>query len=203
MRGNKILVCSALLLAFVAGISAQEKTAQYEVSIEKLLKLEDVTTLRFLISTKDDLKALFGNECRADALCVYDDDWDIRFIFAGDILNFYLSNPTEKGLGRIDSTFIKPEFKGTLVAIELSNRGYVFPENYSLPPDFDCSELSRITFCNNGETFIRYWSENGSLKKRISITHRVSFAQYKQITGETELKGPPKQKNIPPKEPRF
>jgi len=203
MRGNKIIVCLALLLALVVGISAQEKAKQDEVSIEKLLKLEDVTTLRFLVSTREDVKALGGEECIISS-CVYKGDWQISYEFSGDILHFYLSNPAKNGSSRIDSTFVKPEYKGTLVEVSLFHRGYIFPENYSLPPDFDCYEVNRTTFCNNGETVVQYWSERDSPTKRIVVRHRVTINQYKQITGETELqRTPPQQKNIPPKEPRF
>lgn len=52
MRGNKILVCFAFLLVFAAGVYAQEKTEQNKVRIEKLLILENITPLRFLLSNK-------------------------------------------------------------------------------------------------------------------------------------------------------
>lgn len=196
MRENKILVCLALLLAFVAGISAQEKTTQEELSIENLLKLEDVTTLRFLVSTKEEVNALYGEKCDYNR-CHYKDGWSIHFEFAASILDFYLSNPTVQDCpGRMDRTWVKPEFKGTLVEVELFQRWYGFPENYSLPPDFDCTKFKGDTYCNNGETFIRYWSRG------IRITHRVSVAQYKQITGEKELQRTPP-KNFLTKESVF
>jgi len=210
MRGNNILISLALLLAFVAGISAQEKTVGKEISIDKLLRIEEFTTLRFLISTKEEVKNLFGNECHY-VICNYNDDWGIRFDFAGDILHFYLSNPIDYLLNssakkmKDDRTWVKPEFKGTLTAIELSHTAYkVLPENYNLPPGFVCSSLHGWTYCNNGETFIGY-EDKGDNRKWIRYIHyRVSISEYKKITGETELqKTPPQQKNIPPKEPRY
>ena len=201
MLGNRFLICLALFLVFFAGISAQEKITQDEVSIEKLLKLEEFTTLRFLVSTREDVKALFGEECKEYSICNYNNDWSISFEFAGDIL--YLLNSSKERIGRMDSTFVNPEFKGKLVAINLHNPSYVFPENYSLPPDFDCTEENYVTRCSNGETFIQYFVDRNSRVKRIGISHRVSITQYKQITGETELKRFPPQQSIPPKEPKF
>jgi hypothetical protein len=208
MRGKRILLCLVLLFSFVAGISAQVKTAQNEVNIDRLLRKENFTTLQFLVSTKEDVKFSFGEQCASGGQCVYDEDWFIRFKYVGEVLSFSWAQPNQPQ-NRYFITYSKPEFRGKLLGIEFTPRKLnVLSGNYIFPSGFDCAENIGIEFnCISDVAFVKYFykkSEDGTIhQKKISfILHRPTKQQYETITGETVVKDM-KEKATQQDEPLF
>lgn len=200
MHRIRVLLGFALLFVLVVAIPAQRRDVPNEVTIDALLKKENFTTLQLLVSTKDDVEAVFGKSCGLS--CEYNDDWLIGFSYVPDVLFSRRANREEPS-NKVFITYSKPEFRGKLRYIAFTPRKFnVLAGDYILSPDFDCKANSGVQFdCTNGDTYVSFYDEKrkdaSSTQNRMRlILHGLAYVNLytaKELFGETEMKDAPAQ----------
>jgi len=145
MIRNLILPLICLVLSLV-DIHAQENPFPNELEGLQFMKRDKFKDLKFLVSTKDDVAALFGKDCVYD--CDYDDDW--RIVFS------YLTSGSAQAEVRNGQNLvfnIRPEFVGKLAIIDLKpRRPVILPETVAFPAGLQCDMRNgraqvKITVC--------------------------------------------------------
>jgi hypothetical protein len=115
MKLAKIFIIFTFLPAFALQVSAQENAVQNKAEIFQLFKKENLKELKFLVSTKEDVKALFGEKCESE--CDFGKNWWIRFTYVNKdwlgIRYYQKDQPRNK----VWITKPKPEFVGKLLTI--------------------------------------------------------------------------------------
>lgn len=203
MKATRIFIVLVFLFSSVVYISAQVKevrTEAKEVQIDRFLKKENFDRFQFLVSTKENIKALLGEDC-ASGGCDYDDDWKMRFVYAGEVkeYRYYQANEPRN---RVFITYYKPEVKGKLVGISFKPRKRnVLRDDYTFPAEFKCLENGGREFNCWGEgIFVKYnykKREDGTItqKEIVDIWVGITKAESDAITGETVVKDLPEKKS--------
>jgi hypothetical protein len=190
---NKIIIFITLLFSFVFCISAQVKDSSNEVPIDKFLKKENFDRFQFLVSTRENIKALLGEDCE-DGRCNYNEDWKMRFAYAGKVAEIRWFQPNEPR-NRIFTTYTKPEFVGKLVGIFFNPRKKnVLRDDFIFPSEFKCLENGGREFnCWGDGVFVKYnykKRDDGTIyeKEIVYIRVGVTIAESDAMKGETEVK---------------
>jgi hypothetical protein len=196
MSRNKIFIGFILLLFFAICVSGQVKENVKEVQIDSLLRKENFDRFQFLVSTQENIKGILGDNCY-NSRCFYDDDWSMRFIYAGKVAEtrwYQLNQPRN----RVFTTYTKPEFIGKLIGIHFDpRRKNVLRDDFVFPADFKCLENGGREFnCWGNGIFVKYnykKREDGTIyqKEIVYIWVGITKAESDAIKGETEIKDIP------------
>ena len=172
-------------------ISAQDNPFPNEIEGLQFTKQATFRSLKFLVSTKDDIASIFGRQCVES--CRYDDNWDAEF---------YYVTKDEKGI--VDRNGVRliykvrPEFIGKLMGVEFVPRKlHILPESLVFPKGLYCKiptefpNPEKIKVCWDGNVIdYRFYSEDdpgGRYKKNevFVITYGISNENRKNMF-ETE-----------------
>jgi hypothetical protein len=183
----RIIFLSICLGLFLISVSAQDNPFPNEIEGLQFTKQATFRSLKFLISTKDDIASVFGRNCVHT--CRYDDNWDIEFSYVTkdekDVAAKYGVKLTYK---------VRREFIGKVKDIDLLPRkphilseSLVFPKGLycRIPTEYPNPE--KIKVCWDGSvTACRMYSENdpaGRHKKNevIVITYTISNENRKNM----------------------
>lgn len=192
MRGKRIFIVLTLLFSFALCVSAQKETLN-EVQIDNFLKTENFAEFQFLVSTRENIKALPGEDC-ATGSCLYDEDWKMRFIYAGKVAEERWYQPNQPR-NRIFITYYKPEFRGKLIGIHFAPRKRnVLRDDFIFPAEYKCIENGGREFtCMGDRVFVKYnykKREDGTIcqKEIVFIWVGITKAERDAVKGETEVK---------------
>ena len=154
MNRAKIFITFTFLLAFAAGVSAQEKPFPNELKGYEFFGNGKLGDLRLTVSAKDDVKKIFGKKC--EKKCDYDSDWAIRFEYYEDV--WIKESRNEKGekltyllnskyLGKLRSIEIRPKKRLSFADVSFPN---IFQKLLTTSTTDTRSGKSRMTV---GESF--------------------------------------------------
>ncbi len=128
MNRAKIFITLIFLLVFVLQVSAQNNQYPNELAGYKFFGNGKLKDLQLTISSKDDVKKIFGEACKKK--CDYDADWLISFKYYEDIwiresrnekdekLTYFLDS---KYLGKLRSIEIRPKKQKSFSDVAFSN----------------------------------------------------------------------------------
>jgi hypothetical protein len=105
-----------------------------------------LAALKIGVSTKDDVKKIFGKNC--EEVCDYDADWTINFIFYGN--DWTRDETNEKGERLI--YHLEPKYIGKLRKIEITPKKQQSFANISFPNTFQRLLRSQITKNRSGKS---------------------------------------------------
>ncbi|HEX8196642.1 MAG TPA: hypothetical protein VF571_10685 [Pyrinomonadaceae bacterium] len=129
---SKILLFLFCFLSLTLNNFAQENQFPNEIEGYQFFKDGRLRGLKLLVSTKNDVKAVMGENCQNG--CDYDQDWEINFSYVGS--NWY-KKITENGVERIYKP--KPELIGTLQSVSFRpKRQILLSESIVFPKEFEC-----------------------------------------------------------------
>lgn len=152
---SKFLLLSFCFLSLALNGFAQENQFPNEIEGYQFFKDGRLRGLKLLVSTKNDVKAVMGENCENG--CDYDQDWEIGFSYVGS--NWYRKS-TENGVERIYKP--KPQLIGTLQSVSFRPKRHILlSESVVFPKEFEC--LNGVT--TSGK--IKYNSRTCMDKKRI------------------------------------
>jgi len=193
MSGNKKFIVFFLLFFFAVGISAQVKNAPHEVRIDKFLDEKNFAEFQFLVSTRENIKAVFGKDCEA-ARCDFDDDWKMKFNYVNPVLEIRWFQP-DQPRNRVFTTFSKPEYREKLLNIEFYPRRENFlRDDFVFPDNVKCFENGGREFnCWGARVFVKYNYKKGAggaitQKQLVFIRIGVTQTEYETIRSETQFK---------------
>ena len=128
MNRAKVFIVFTFLLAFALQVSAQSNQYPNELAGYKFFGDGKLKDLQLTVSSKDDVKKIFGEACKKK--CNYDADWLIRFEYYEDIwiresrnekdekLKYFLDS---KYLGKLRSIEIRPKKQTSFSGVAFSN----------------------------------------------------------------------------------
>ena len=205
MNANRLFIGIILLFSLIVFASAQVKedsNEMKEVQIDRFLKKENFDRFQFLISTKENIRAMLGEGCETGR-CDYDDDWKMRFVYAGAVKQVRSYQPNEPR-NRVFTTYYKPEVRGKLVGIDFKPRNRnILRDDFTFPAEFKCLENGGREFnCWGNGVFVKYnykKREDGTItqKEIVYIWVGITKAENDSITGETVVKDIPEKESKP------
>ena len=128
-----LLVCLGL---FLVNANAQQGAYPNEIEGFQFFKLDKVKDLSLLVSSREDVMALFGQDCLND--CEFNEDWKIEFAYVN---SGWSTSSKENGV----TTLYKPrlEFVGKLASIVFRpRRPVVLRESLVFPKGLRCNKAS-------------------------------------------------------------
>lgn len=131
IRITILLVCLGL---FLVNANAQESAYPNEIQGFQFSKQDKFKDLTLLVSTGEEVMALFGKDCING--CEFNEDWDIGFAYVN---SGWSRSTTENGL----TTVYKPrlQFVGRLADITFRpRRPIVLPESLVFPKGLKCDK---------------------------------------------------------------
>ncbi len=167
MKSAKIFIAFTFLLAFAVCASAQVNQYPNEIRGFEFFDDGKLNNLKILFSSKDEVKAIFGEKC-ADS-CDYNEDWRINFIY----VDRDWSNK------RIEGTYEriykpKTEFVGKLARIYFKpKKTALLSESLLIPKELDCR--FRIAF------------EEPRYRFRICSDERITYNISDETTADKKL----------------
>lgn len=141
MKAAKILIALTFLLAFVSAAGAQAKNNSYpnELKGYEFFGKGRLKGLKPGVSTKEDVKRIFGENC--ESVCDYDADWNVHFRFFEN--NWIKEDTDPKGKKNVYN--LDPKYIGILRRIELHPKKTISFANISFPNSFQKFSRSEIT----------------------------------------------------------
>ena len=131
IRRGILLAC---LILFALDAAAQTDVAASEIEGFRFSTHEKVKLLTLLVSSREDVQAIFGKDCVRG--CRLNDDWDISFAY----VNSGWAHGREEN-GKVVVYKPAPEIINKLADINLKpRRAIVLPELTFYPPALKCSE---------------------------------------------------------------
>ena len=130
MKSASILAVITCVLYLVLGMSAQSTQYPNELEGYRFFVGGKLKSLQLLVSTKDDVKRVFGEKCEKQ--CDYDADWSVNFEYFEDIWTKESSN--NKGDWRTYT--LDPRYLGKLRVIDLRPKKPIPFANVSFPETF-------------------------------------------------------------------
>lgn len=193
MKSAMVFITFIFLSVFALQVSVQAQIKQNEVQLDELLRLEIPKGLKFLASTKEDVKILFGEDC-ANGQCVYDENWFMHFVYVSEVLKAeYLKQGYPRNKYWITKS--KPEFIGKLLAVEFTPRKLnVLSDRFILPQNFKCRNVNiNDTDCFTDGFFFRFAykmrDDSTIFQREIKIiSQRPPKTEYDRIVAEIEEK---------------
>lgn len=135
-----------LAIVFVENFPAQNNQYSNEIKGYEFFGKGKLTGLKIGVSTKEDLKRIFGKNC--EEVCDYDADWTVKFIFYGN--NWTKDETNEKGERLI--YYLEPGYIGKLRKIEITPKKQMSFGNVSFPNAFQKLSRSQITKNRSGKS---------------------------------------------------
>ncbi|HMT08657.1 MAG TPA: hypothetical protein PKA82_11690, partial [Pyrinomonadaceae bacterium] len=121
-----------------------------EIPGYEFFKKGRLQSIRLGISTKDDIRKIFGDTC--ESVCDYDEHWKIHADYFDDRVEFSRSNGDTKD-AQIETEYTpRPEFVDRLESLRLTPKKRVSFLKISLPRTFGRSETYSVGHA---------WDENG------------------------------------------
>jgi len=130
MNRAKIFIALTFLLAFAVCVSAQGNPFPNELKGYEFFGNGKLKELQFAISSKDDVKKIFGASCEKQ--CDYDADWLIRFEYYEDIWVKTDRNDKDERL----TYFLDSKYSGKLRSIEIRPKKQMSFANVTFPNTF-------------------------------------------------------------------
>lgn len=176
-----LLVCLGL---FVVSAAAQVKVANNEIEGFQFSTQEKVKDLTLLVSSKDDVMAIFGKDCLNG--CRFNDDWDIDFAYVGA---GWSTTKMEKGVNVVYKP--KPEFIDKLADINFRPRkAIVLPESTFFPPGLTCNKATtsqgtlqfKSLVCSDKQAvyYLIYDENDPNGKYQKNQIHHISYTRAEQ-----------------------
>lgn len=132
-----------LLFIFSLCIFGQNSEYPNELADYRFYRSGKLKSLHLLVSSKDDVKHIFGEKCEKQ--CDYDSDWSISFEYFEDIWIKESSDTSGKKL----TFFLDSRYLGKLRAIELRPKGRISFLSFSFPESFKRAIVTSITHARN------------------------------------------------------
>lgn len=147
MKTVKILIGLLVFLMLIGARTSAAQTDQYpnELKDYEFFGKGKLASLKIGVSTKEDLKKLFGEKC--EKICDYDADWLINF-------SFYENSWTKEEInsgGEKSIYYLKPEYLGKLRKIEITPKKQVSFSSISFPNAFQKLSRTQGTKSRNGK----------------------------------------------------
>lgn len=131
IRTTILLICFGL---FLVNAKAQGSAYPNEIQGFQFSKQDKVKDLKLLVSTGEEVMALFGKDCLNR--CQFNEDWDIGFAYVN---SGWSRTTTENGLTTVYKP--RPEFVGKLADITFRpRRPIVLPESLVFPKGLKCDK---------------------------------------------------------------
>jgi hypothetical protein len=130
MRNASLLPAIFGVLLLVSGVSAQTGRYPNELEGYRFFTSGKLKGLQFLVSTKEDVKRILGEDCEKQ--CDYDADWMINFEYFDEIWTREESN--NKGDRRVYK--LDPKYLGKIRQIDLKPKKPVSFANVRFPASF-------------------------------------------------------------------
>lgn len=130
MKLAKTFIVFTFLLAFAICVSAQSNQYPNELKGYEFFGNGKLKGLELIVSSKDDVKRIFGNKCGEK--CDYDADWTIRFSYYEDIWIRESRNEKDEKL----TYFLDSKYLGKLRSIEIRPKKQVSFVNAYFPNTF-------------------------------------------------------------------
>lgn len=138
MNRAKIFIAFTFLFAFAVCVSAQRNPYPNELKGYEFFGKGKLKALKLGVSTKEDTKKIFGQEC--EYVCKYDENWFVNFDF--------IDENTTKEIGK--KKFIpRQEFFGKLYSITLQSKEDVSFLKIKFPRVFAFSYSGGATVSEN------------------------------------------------------
>jgi hypothetical protein len=166
---SKILLFLFCFLSLTLNNFAQENQFPNELEGFQFFKNEKIGNLKLLVSTKEDVKAVMGENCANG--CDYDGNWKISFAYVG---SQWYRKSSQNGIERLYKP--KAEFVGKLHDINFyPKRQIILPESIQFPKGFRC---------NNGTTK----REDTKYNERVCIdSSRIIYAISNENTSDGKI----------------
>lgn len=113
MKYQFILIISAFILVFAIDVAAQTTLYPNELAGYKFFGSGRLKGVQLLVSSKDDVKRIFGESCEKQ--CDLDTDWSVGFEYFDDIWTKERSNIK----GDKATYYLDPKYLGKLRVIEI------------------------------------------------------------------------------------
>ena len=176
-----LLVCLGL---FQLTSVAQVNVSDNEIEGFRFSTQDRVKDLTLLVSSKDDVMALFGKDCVNG--CNFNDDWDISFAYVN---SGWSTTKMENGVKVVYKP--KPEFLDKLTDINFSpKKAIVLPEPTYYPPGLKCDKAAtgqgtlqfKSLVCTDQTLFYLIYDEtdpDGKYQK--NQIHHISYTRAAQL----------------------
>ncbi len=148
MKITKVLIVFAFLLTviFVQNFQAQGSQYPNELKGYEFFGKGKLAGLKPGVSTKEDVKKIFGKKC--EKVCDYDSDWTVNFSFYEN--NWTKEDTNEKGERLV--YYLEPKYLEKLRKIEISPKKQLSFTNISFPNTFQKLSRSQITRTRAGKS---------------------------------------------------
>lgn len=148
MKITKIFGVFVFLSAIVFAQNFQAQVNQYsnELNGYEFFRKGKLAGLKIGVTTKEDLKRIFGKNC--EEVCDYDADWTVKFIFYGN--DWTRDETNEEGQRLIYN--LEPRYIGRLRKIEITPKKQMSLGGVSFPGAFQKLSRSQITKNRSGKS---------------------------------------------------
>lgn len=180
MNRAKIFIAFTFLLAFAVCVSAQSVQFPNELKGYEFFGNGKLKDLQLTISSKDDVKKIFGANC--EKKCDYSADWLINFEYYEDIWVMTSRNEKDEKL----TYFLDSKYLGKLRSIEIRPKKHVSFVSIIFPNVFQKLLLSSTsTFRSDGKRSIgdeAFQDSNGLTYEIINETIKYDIKNEKTKT---------------------
>ena len=170
MKVTNLLRGFVLLLSvvFVQNSQAQDNQYSNELSGYQFFGKGRLAGLKPGVSTKEDVKKIFGKNC--EKICDYDADWTVNFSFYEN--NWTKEDTNENGVKNV--YYLEPKYLGKLRKIEITPKKQKSFANVSFPNTFQKLMRSQITKNRSGKgrmiTYESFQDANGLVYELYNTT---------------------------------
>jgi hypothetical protein len=170
MKTTKIFLGFIFLLSlvFVQNFQAQNNQYPNELNGYQFFGKGRLAGLKPGVSTKEDVKRIFGKNC--EKICDYDSDWTVNFSFYEN--NWTKEDTDEKGVKTV--YYLEPKYLEKLRKIEITPKKQQSFANVSFPNAFQKLMRSQITKNRSGKgrmiTYESFQDANGLVYELYSAT---------------------------------
>jgi hypothetical protein len=130
MKFSKILITLAVSLMIAAATPAQQNPYPNELKGYEFFGKGRLSDVRFVTTSKADIKALFGKSCEMG--CDYDPHWEIRFEYYEDIW----STQSRNAAGEVTRSTLDPKYLGKLRVMSLFPKKEIILGDKDFTPSF-------------------------------------------------------------------
>ena len=164
MRFAPIFAVIACFLLVDSGVSAQSDQYPNELEGYKFFGRGKLKDLHLLVSTKDDVKRIFGEKC--EKRCDYDLNWSVNFEYFDDIWITERSNAKGDKL----TYTLDPKYLGKLRVIELRPKNSIYFKNITFPRSFERIITTSTTDARGGKSRM---TVNDAFQDAIGLTYEI------------------------------
>jgi len=164
MKLAKIFIVFTFLLAFAVCVSAQSNQYPNELKSYEFFGNGKLKDLKFGISSKDDVKKIFGKKCAEK--CDYDADWAIRFEYYEDIWIRESRNEKDEKL----TYFLDSKYLGKLRSVEIRPKKQISFVDVSFPITFQKFVTTSTTDARLGKSSM---TVNEAFQNSSGLTYEI------------------------------